>query len=572
MAKTPLFHRLGRIASRSLFVEPPEPAAVAAARVSRRGLLFASLVGVAGCGREPNPTLDPEQPAPHRIAVIGAGLAGLHCAYRLFKAGADVTVYDGNARTGGRVFTARGLFRDHAKLAYELGAEFIEGHHRAVLALLEEFALDRVASGAAGRDDVLWLGGHEVSDDVIAEQFERVAPAIRAALRGANDDPVAFRTLDNTTLADFLDLNVPSLAFPELSALLRVAFRSEFGLEPDEQSALNLMFLVGSPDLASFRVGSASDGRVRVRDGTAKLTEALEGAIGSKSEPRVKLDQRLTRIASLGSPTDPLYELSFVSTTGVPSVAEAERVVFAIPFSVLDRVDLNGLGLSSAKRRVIHELGYGKGSKLVGAFASRVWRDANKSGVVFSDLGFQELWDSSTAQAEPLGTLTSLIGGNVATRAELTPAAESMATLLGEVEPVFKNLRTVYLQNTAVRMHWPSAPLFRGSNACLTPGQWAHRGVLGRREGNLHFCGEHCSLDFPGRMEGAAETSALVAAEILEELGLALPTQLGAILRIKDSVPHPAYRNGDAQELGILDRLALVARAHALAGSSPDEP
>jgi flavin-dependent amine oxidoreductase len=36
--------------------------------------------------------------------------------------------------------------------------------------------------------------------------------------------------------------------------------------------------------------------------------------------------------------------------------------------------------------------------------------------------------------------------------------------------------------------------------------------------GNLHFCGEHCSVDFQGFMEGACETSARVAAALLQEL------------------------------------------------------
>ena len=42
----------------------------------------------------------------------------------------------------------------------------------------------------------------------------------------------------------------------------------------------------------------------------------------------------------------------------------------------------------------------------------------------------------------------------------------------------------------------------------------------GERVGNLHFCGEHCSLDFQGYMEGACETGAGVAQAIAIDLGL----------------------------------------------------
>jgi monoamine oxidase len=41
--------------------------------------------------------------------------------------------------------------------------------------------------------------------------------------------------------------------------------------------------------------------------------------------------------------------------------------------------------------------------------------------------------------------------------------------------------------------------------------------------GNLHFAGEHTSLDFQGYMEGGAESGARAAREILVDLGLAAP-------------------------------------------------
>ena len=72
----------------------------------------------------------------------------------------------------------------------------------------------------------------------------------------------------------------------------------------------------------------------------------------------------------------------------------------------------------------------------------------------------------------------------------------------------------IYLAATAVRMHWPSYPLTKGSYACYAPGQWAFWGTEGLPENRdtLHFCGEHTSLDFQGYMEGAAESGERAAA------------------------------------------------------------
>src|SRR5262245_47559088 len=61
-----------------------------------------------------------------RVAIVGAGLAGLHAAYRLQQAGVRAQVYEAATRVGGRLFTARGLGPEgHVA---ELGGEFIDSN------------------------------------------------------------------------------------------------------------------------------------------------------------------------------------------------------------------------------------------------------------------------------------------------------------------------------------------------------------------------------------------------------------------------------------------------------------
>ncbi|TGN44114.1 FAD-dependent oxidoreductase, partial [Paracoccus liaowanqingii] len=54
-----------------------------------------------------------------RVAIIGAGLAGLTCAGRLAQAGLSVTLFDKGRGPGGRLATRRaddGLRFDHGAL------------------------------------------------------------------------------------------------------------------------------------------------------------------------------------------------------------------------------------------------------------------------------------------------------------------------------------------------------------------------------------------------------------------------------------------------------------------------
>ena len=57
-----------------------------------------------------------------RVAVVGAGFAGLACAADLAGAGIDVTVFEASARVGGRVWSD--VMPDGAR--FERGGEFVE--------------------------------------------------------------------------------------------------------------------------------------------------------------------------------------------------------------------------------------------------------------------------------------------------------------------------------------------------------------------------------------------------------------------------------------------------------------
>jgi monoamine oxidase len=308
-----------------------------------------------------------------------------------------------------------------------------------------------------------------------------------------------------------------------------------------------------------------SDETFHAHSGSDSFTTELSKLLGD----RVKLDARLTRVVRAGTS----FRITLETRAGFAQEVTADRVVFALPFSVLRHVDLADLEVSPEKRKAIAELGYGTNTKLIGAFKTRIWRDVHKkSGSVTSDLPLQQAWDGSIGQVEAQvatsqaqGTLTNFLGGRAGARpSSLLPDGEFRAAL-SDLKQVFPGVETEYIAGSARRMHWPSSAFFRGSYTCYRPGQWAFSGSEGKREGNLHFCGEHCSVDFQGFMEGAAETGALVAAEILDDLEIEKPTKLASIVTLKTVVPQPCYGSGPLQHLGRRARARLVASAHTLA-------
>lgn len=75
-----------------------------------------------------------------RVVVVGAGLAGLTCAFRLHLRGVGCELYEANPqRVGGRCWTAREF---SANQTAEHGGEFIDSRHRRMRALARRFDLD----------------------------------------------------------------------------------------------------------------------------------------------------------------------------------------------------------------------------------------------------------------------------------------------------------------------------------------------------------------------------------------------------------------------------------------------
>src|SRR5690349_6388497 len=143
MAHTPLATQLRNFIAASARSDAQRvrsglPPAGPAVPLTRRGFLQSA--GVAAATVAAAPLLSAAK-APRRakVAVVGAGLAGLTCAYRLKQAGIEATIYEANTRLGGRCWTRRGDFLDGQTA--EHGGELIDQSHTNIRQLAQELRL-----------------------------------------------------------------------------------------------------------------------------------------------------------------------------------------------------------------------------------------------------------------------------------------------------------------------------------------------------------------------------------------------------------------------------------------------
>ncbi len=225
----------------------------------------------------------------------------------------------------------------------ERGGEFIDNPHKTLLGYARSFGLAREDVNKAPGDVTYFFGGQHVPESTIVEEFRAFVPAMHEDLRNASGSPTADAhndadvTLDGTTLADYL---VSRGASPLLRAVIEEAYVAEYGLEPHEQSCLNFLLFVHADRRSKFTpFGISSDERYHLVDGNDGIAAGLAASLARP----VQLGLSLRRVRRR---SDGRIELTFAQGAGTVTRAH-DRVVLALPFSVLRGVDLDAsLGLA----------------------------------------------------------------------------------------------------------------------------------------------------------------------------------------------------------------------------------
>lgn len=521
MARAKSTRALLKIMGRLLADERQARGVVARGRISRRAFLggAAGAAGLAACGGpEKPPAVAPANPPPSAsttpVIVVGGGTAGLLCAYRLQQANVPVRLIEASNRPGGRMFSDRETFGPD--LTCELGGELVDTNHETMHALVKELGLtldDLKAEGEA-LEPVFHFGGKSYSEHEITEALRPAAAAMAQDLESLEDyEDVPYESGEVTRALDAMSIDawLKARGIEGVAAdLLRVAFVTELGLEADELSCVIMleMFSLEGDKLALF---GDSDERYRIRGGNDQVPRILAEKLGDVVEYE-------TRLVAIRRAADGRLDLTLEGASA--GTVTSDRVVLALPFSLLRRVEIDdSVGLSERKKRSIAELGYGTNAKLMVGFSNRLWVEQKKNGEFFGDGAYQSGWDTSRMQPGTEGILTVYTGGKpgVAIGAGTPEAARDAMT--DALEPLFPGAAKA-ANGKVARFHWPSSPLALGSYSTFKVGQLtAFGGVESEIEGkNLHFAGEHTSLDFQGFMEGAAESGERAAREVIEAL------------------------------------------------------
>ena len=467
-----------------------------------------------------------------RIAIVGAGIAGLNAALTLQDAGLACGIYEASDHVGGRMHSDTVTWGDG--MVSEWCGEFIDGDHETLHGLIERFGLKTISLGRAKGDraqNVMYFDNRYYSGEELARDFQALDPLLQQQSQEvgfpttyAHFTETGYR-LDHMSVYDWIEQYVEGAHSVPLGHMLDNACTGFFGLDSREQTSLNLITMFGPRESAG--IAQPLQGRSKIAEGNQQLPLAIARSLPGDC---IHLHHQLV---ALERNRDDSLTLTF-ATPGGPLEVRCEGAILTLPFSTLRRVDYHRAGFDPLKQTAIEQLGYGTISKLFLQFDSPYWYQHGPwprahNGFIITDLDIQTLWDTSTGQPGSHGLLVDYTSGHrgaayapptaYSTTVDAPEIENYAQNCLLQLERVFPGISAHYTGKAA--LSYPTGdPYLLGSYACWRVGQCTNfGGYEGARQGPVHFAGEHCSVEYQGFMEGAAREGARAAREILQDFG-----------------------------------------------------
>jgi monoamine oxidase len=455
-----------------------------------------------------------------RVAIVGAGFAGLMAAYSLRKV-CEVTVVEARDRVGGRVWSQK-----KSSGIIETGGELIGYAHPQWLTLAKKFGLGlSVLSTDANFEGLrlkmpLYLDGMKLDEDEANSIYDEMTTAFNALCKQAKtiEDPYhpwlaeGADRLDSRPMSDWIaELDCTPLA----KKAIEQEFSNDGGTPTRNQSYLgNLAVLAGAARHGGDDDFFTQTENLRCSEGNQALAARLAGAVmdaGGKiylSMPASKIDIGASSVT---------VELKKGRIT-------ADYAVLAIPSNLCPPRATASLEINPALPAGYH-ISMGTAVKYLSSLKRRFWIEKGLSPVSTSDQ-FGVTWEGTDNQIADSGReveLNLFAGSTVAQQA--IDAYSSGG--LREVQNFYEARIGAVYQNYAANctqpptfMAWPLEPWTGGGYSSPAPGEVC---TAGKRlsepfHDRLFFAGEHTCPAYYGYMEGALQSGKTAAARILRRI------------------------------------------------------
>ncbi len=443
-----------------------------------------------------------------RVAIVGAGLAGLSAAIELRARGCEVTVLEARDRVGGRTLT-----ETHAGVPVDGGGQYVGSGQLNVLAWAERYGLE-LASAYEEGDWLFEVDGRMLRQqgpwpalpDAVVGELRRAAETLEemagtVPLDAPWQAPSALEW-DSLTAGEWVRRAVQD---PDAQAFLRACMEITLAADCHQASLLHMLFMIES--LGGFESAIWQAQAMRIVGGTQALSLAAAAELGDS----VRLESPVVGIRDRGDRVE-------VSVDRGEAVL-ADRAVVALPPPLAVRIAYDP-PLPGRRDQICQRMPMGAALKAVIFYAEPFWRAQGLSGLVVSDRGpVSWLYDNCWPDAS-VAMLVGFVVGRTATELSALPLEDRRRAVIAGVTRAL-GAEAVGAAGY-VDWRWTEEPWTRGCYSMFaTPGAWTAGGqALREPVGRIHWAGSDTAERWVGFMDGAIASGQRAAAEVLTAGGV----------------------------------------------------
>ena len=445
-----------------------------------------------------------------RIIVVGAGLAGLSCAYELNQAGFNVILIEARSRPGGRVRTYRDPFADN--LYAEMGAEYVDSTDNLVKQYCNKFGLKVLPAkqydGVYVRGRRLSMKGIQSGTDslpfegiqkgkLFGQEVQYIQKWIDLVKQKGADSPEVL-ALDNMSVEEVLKKGG---APKDIIDLYTYTNATEATSVPSKMSALYMV-------LANSRTSAFSENTVegRIFGGNDQLPKEFAKKLGT----RIKYNRSLRSLVFSSNKIT-----ANVIEDGKRTSIKGIKCVLAIPASILRTIKIDP-GFTAEKTNCIQKQQYGHVMKVAMQYRRRFWDDNNSIGQrVFTDTRLRRIYHFSINQPGPRGILLTFTSGEDAKKLGRLNEDRRMKAAQDTCKDIWPEAPQ-YWEN-GITKYWNEDPFVKASYSLSGVGQKGYREILAKPDGPVFFAGEHTAIH-RASMNGAIESGLRVTEELKRAL------------------------------------------------------
>lgn len=461
------------------------------------GILMPSLLGACG----------PKAPGPEivfsgKVAIIGAGAAGLYVADILNSKGIKVIIFEARDQVGGRVRSLRNQRVEIYPYAPQLGSDFpielgaqtIIGNDSIFGKIFKDYNLPTTEFPPTGNRFVI--------DNQAKSESEWTA-GNDADFRTAMDFRTGVRNFAGSSQT--VQQAVPATIHARAYGMLNGQIGNAYGSSND---------MIGIGGVAEQETLRQNDGKI-----IGLKANPLQDILISRFSAIQSFVQLNTPIASIGYGSDPV-----IITAKDGTKFEANKVVVTVPVSILKN---GGLSFTPALpgnfAGSLTKFGMGASLRLILEFKKNFWGDT--AGYILGSSNVPEYFSVGLGRSQFNRTLSITVNGNKANQYAALGDDALISAVLADIDAIYagqgsqfirKNLQT--LKNIFIRQDWSKEDYILGGYSYPLPGaKNDDRKAIGQPVvDKLFFAGEATDITGQaGMLNGALASAERAALEVI---------------------------------------------------------